>query len=189
MRLLSNRHGHGRGYFVIRLVGNHRLRQRIARQSVGHARRGAHEIGVVRDVGDNLRARLREHRAEGVVNRPARLDDVSARIALRLQVLGMEKFSGLPVSMNAFSSNIAWRSPINWSSDLVVLLRRQANWLVLGGNRADSCGGGGKHSVGVATAGARPRGAAALGSADGSSADSRKIARRTTRPRDTAGTP
>ena len=43
----------------------------------------------------------------------------------------MEKISGLAVSISAFSSKIAWRSRVNWSSDLVVLLRRQANWFVL----------------------------------------------------------
>ena len=72
--------------FVIRLVGNHRLHRRLGGQPARAARREAHEVGVVRDVGNDFRARRRQQRAERGVDRPARLDDVSARIALRLQV-------------------------------------------------------------------------------------------------------
>ena len=73
-------------HLVIRLVGNHRLRQRIRGHHVRAARRNADEIRVVRDVGNDLRTRRIEHRAERRANRPVRLHDIRARIALRLQV-------------------------------------------------------------------------------------------------------
>ena len=86
-RLLVHREAKQRGlHFVIRLVGQHGLHPRMARQRLRRRCRELHEQRVVRNVGNNFAARARDGRAKASVNRAARLHDECARLRRRLQV-------------------------------------------------------------------------------------------------------
>ena len=77
--------------FIIGLVGNDRLRLRIATERAGDTRGGAHQIGVIGNIGNNGCARLCQQCPEGIVNRTIGLDDVGAGITLRLEIFGEDK--------------------------------------------------------------------------------------------------
>ena len=72
--------------FVVRLEGQDALHALGDAELLGEVRAAAHEVGVVRHVADDLRARAAQHVAEALVNRPARLHQPTARLLARTKV-------------------------------------------------------------------------------------------------------
>jgi len=80
-RLFLHRQPEQRGLqLVIRLVRQHRLHQRTARQLAGSARRHLHQISIVGNIGNHFRARRQQRAAKPRVNRAAGLHNVRPRI-------------------------------------------------------------------------------------------------------------
>ena len=115
---------------VIGLVGQNGLRLRVGLQLLRHRRRGADEIGVVGDVGNDGGPGGLQQGAEGVVNRPAGLDQVAAGIALGAQMIGDRRGGLGGVEQRVFEQDgLSLRC--NWLRGAVVLLRRRAKRFVL----------------------------------------------------------
>ena len=95
--------------FEVRLVGQDGLGPRVRLQLLRDGLGSANEISLVGDVGHDDRPGGLQARAEGIVQRRAGLDHVSAGIALGAQVIGDGQGEGLGgVEQGVFEQDGGW---------------------------------------------------------------------------------